>query len=467
MTETPAADVYRTMDLALRIGELMLAAGAGAADVSAQMNNVGRVLGLRSFTADVTFTELTMTYQPPDDAPALIQIRQVRTRLADYDVLTAVDLLVRDLVAGRIGRDDAAEAIKTLTSSPHRRAPWKLTVSLGVMGAGVALMLDSPWQVLLIAFAAACFIDIIQRQLARRRAPVFYQQAAGGLFATLMAAGVTYALDDIGPSRVITSSIFILLAGVSFLGAVQDALTGFPLTAGARFLEAVMATVGVLGGVSGGLTLASVFGIGLGDIDPGSIILAPWPWTVAGGAIAAAAYAFSARAPIRSLLPGALIAAAGTGVYLAVFGVGIDVAWSSAVGAGVIGVVSFAVAGRCRVPPLLIVTAAIVPLLPGLSAYRALALFSQGSDGALFALANAAAITIALGAGVIGGQYLAQPLKREARRLENKLAGPRLVGPLTVRYERLRARDHRIRRAVRRGSSGELSSGGGDEASAQ
>jgi uncharacterized membrane protein YjjB (DUF3815 family) len=93
------------------------------------------------------------------------------------------------------------------------------------------------------------------------------------------------------------------------------------------------------------------------------------------------------------------------------------------------------------VPPLLVVTAAIVPLLPGLSAYRALALFSQGSDGALFALANAAAITVALGAGVIGGQYLAQPLKREARRLETKLAGPRLVGPLTVRYERRRRRN--------------------------
>ena len=32
-------------------------------------------------------------------------------------------------------------------------------------------------------------------------------------------------------------------------------------------------------------------------------------------------------------------------------------------------------------------------------------------------------------AGVILGEYVAQPLKREARKLENRLAGPRLVGP--------------------------------------
>lgn len=434
------AEATRTMDLALRIGELLLAAGAGAADVSAQMNNVGHAAGLRNFTADVTFTELTMSYQPAGDVPPIIAIRQVRARQADYATLTAVDHLVRRVVSGRLSQSAAAEQLKALTSQASGLPNWVVTAALGAMGGGVAVMLDARWQVLAIAIVAAASIDVIARWLARRRVPVFYQQAAGGLFATLFAAAVTATIPDVGPSRVITSSIFILLAGVSFLGAIQDALTGFPLTAGARMLEAVLATVGVLGGVSGGLTIAAVAGIGLGDIDPGTITLAPWPWSVSGAAVAAGAYALSAHAPWRSIAPAAVIAAVGTGVYLALFDIGIDVTWSSALGAGVIGLVSFSIAGRFRVPPLLIVTAAIVPLLPGLSVYRALALFGQGSNSALFALANAAAITVALGAGVIGGQYLAQPLKREARKLETKLAGPRLVGPLTVRSSRRRKR---------------------------
>jgi hypothetical protein len=34
---------------------------------------------------------------------------------------------------------------------------------------------------------------------------------------------------------------------------------------------------------------------------------------------------------------------------------------------------------------------------------------------------------------VILGEYIAQPLKREVRRLEDRLSGPRLVGPIRAR----------------------------------
>ena len=46
---------------------------------------------------------------------------------------------------------------------------------------------------------------------------------------------------------------------------------------------------------------------------------------------------------------------------------------------------------------------------------------------------TAASVAVALAAGVILGEYLAQPLKRESRRLEDRLAGPRLVGPFRAR----------------------------------
>jgi uncharacterized membrane protein YjjB (DUF3815 family) len=74
-----------------------------------------------------------------------------------------------------------------------------------------------------------------------------------------------------------------------------------------------------------------------------------------------------------------------------------------------------------------VVVPAIIPLLPGLDIYRGLALFAEGEDG-VPALASAVGTAIALAAGVILGQYLAQPLKREARKLETRLSGPRMVG---------------------------------------
>jgi uncharacterized membrane protein YjjB (DUF3815 family) len=97
-----------------------------------------------------------------------------------------------------------------------------------------------------------------------------------------------------------------------------------------------------------------------------------------------------------------------------------------------IGVSSYFFSRLVRVPPLVIVVSAIVPLLPGLSIYRGLSLLAAGGNGIL-SIVGAAAIAIALSSGVILGEYLAQPLHREARRLEHRLAGPRLVGPLRAR----------------------------------
>ncbi len=102
--------------------------------------------------------------------------------------------------------------------------------------------------------------------------------------------------------------------------------------------------------------------------------------------------------------------------------------------------VSYTVAGWAEVPPLVIVVSGIVPLLPGLSIYRGLSLLGADDYTGILAMITAAAIAISLAAGVILGEYVAQPLRREARRLEQRLAGPRLVGPLRARAVRKAAR---------------------------
>jgi uncharacterized membrane protein YjjP (DUF1212 family) len=426
-------EIAATMNLALRIGELLLSSGAGASDVSAAMSNVAWACGLRGVTADVMFTELTMSHQPAPEEPALIQIRQVRYREVDYGHLTAVDHLIRDLVEGRLDRAEATSRLNKIISTGHSRPRWSVTVALGVMGGGVGMVLGGDVLVVAVAAAAAMLVDRLQRQMGRRRLPTFYQQVAGGLLATLIAVGVDSTSADVSPSLVISTSIVMLLAGVNFLGAIQDALTGFPVTAGARILEAFLATAGVVAGVSGGLQIADVIGVDLGRLDPGAYAIADIPVMVVGGAIAAAAYAFSAYAPLRALTPIAAVAAVAIALYAGAYNRGFGIAWSSALAALLLGLAGYPVAARARIPALVVVAAGITPFLPGLSIYRGLTLLATDSSAALLAMVNAAAIAIALSSGAILGEYVAQPIRREARRLESKLAGPRLVGPHTAR----------------------------------
>jgi uncharacterized membrane protein YjjB (DUF3815 family) len=183
-------------------------------------------------------------------------------------------------------------------------------------------------------------------------------------------------------------------------------------------------------------------------VNPGAYTITDVPVMVIGGAIAAAAYAFAAYAPSRSVAPIAAVSGTAVGLYAVLYDRGVGIAWSSALAALFLGVVGYAVASRVRIPSLVMVTAGITPLLPGLSIYRGLTLLGTDASAALLAMVNAAAVAIALSSGAILGEYLAQPVRREAQRLESKLAGPRLVGPHTVRAVR------GVRRRARKGTDG-------------
>ena len=387
---------------------------------------VTRACGLRNVSADVTFVELSLHHQPGARTP-VIQVRRLTLRQVDYADLTDVDLVVSELIDGRITADEARDQVARIVSTGHLRKRYAETLGWGVMGIGVALTLGGSPTVCGLAFLAACAIDRTRQVMSRVRLPSFYLQAAGGFVATLIAVAAATVLE-VNPSRVVTAGIVMLLAGIGLLGATQDAMTGFPVTASARLINAMLDTAGIIAGVAGGLTLGDVLGVGISSFNPGAAGLAAAGVTVLGAALAAAGFAFASYAPLRSLVAVGLVAALGQAVALGVGTLALGQAWGPAAAAVVIGTVCYLVAGRFRVPPLVVVVPAIVPLLPGLEIYRGLALLAEGQDGVL-QLAAAAGTAIALSAGVILGQYVASPLKREAHRLETRLSGPRMVGP--------------------------------------
>ena len=420
-------EVAASLDLSLRIGDVLLSSGAGAADVAATMLEVVAACGVEDVSADVTFVELTLRHQPAPGEAAAILVRRVGGRRVDYAALTEVDRLVAELIGGRITPGEARAQVAAMESLRLLRPRWTVTLGWGVMGTGIALTLGGSPLVCLLAFVAACAIDMTQVLLPERRIPSFYQQAAGGLVATLIAVTAAATEVEVNPSRVVTAGIVMLLAGVGIMGATQDALTGFPLTASARLVDAVLNTMGIIAGVGAGLTIGDLLCVGLRTFTPGAAGFAETGVTVAGAALAASAFAFSSNAPLRALAAISPVAALGQALMLAVGGSGVGRTWGAAVAAVTIGAVCYAVATVFRVPPLLVVVPAVVPLLPGLAIYRGLALLAAGEDGVL-ELASAFATALALAAGVILGQHLAGPVHREAQRLDIRFAGPRMVG---------------------------------------
>jgi uncharacterized membrane protein YjjP (DUF1212 family) len=448
-----ARDVNLTLDFCLRVGELLLSSGAGAADVVSTMQALAWRFGMRNPEVDVTFTSLSMGFQRDPAEPPVVLIRHVKQREIDYEDLTHVDHLVRDVLRGDVELKEARTRLARIVSSGHALPRWAATVGWGAMAAGVGLQLGGNAAVVAIAAVAAMVIDRLQSVMARRRIPFFYRQIAGGGVATLIAvlAAAHWTRLDLDPSLVVTANLIMLLAGIGFMGALQDALSGFYVTAGARLTEALLATAGIIAGVSGGLTVADLVGVSVGRIDVGAATnLKDVTVMAVGAAVCAAAFAFASYAPRHTLPAVGLVSAVAMVISQTVTLGGVGSTWSTALAAFFVGLVSYPVAGRLRVPPLVVVVSAVVPMLPGLSIYRGLSLLAEGghhTSHGLLAIITAASVAIALASGVILGEYVAQPLQREARRLEGRLAGPRLVGPLKVR-SRSRAR-------IRRSSSSE------------
>src|SRR3954464_3223198 len=107
MAMLEARELNLTLDFCLRVGELLLSNGAGAADVTATMQAVAWRYGVRNPDVDVTFTSVSMAYQQDPEEPAVVLIRQVKQRDIDYEDLTLVDHLVRDVLHGDVGLKEA------------------------------------------------------------------------------------------------------------------------------------------------------------------------------------------------------------------------------------------------------------------------------------------------------------------------------------------------------------------------
>lgn len=446
-------EVYQTFDLALRIGEVVLSSGAAAADAAVSMMTVTSAAGLREADISVTFTELSISWQPSPYSPPETHIRNVKFRGLNYEKLTAVDHLVREIVAGRVLLDDARKQLDQIVSAPYPYPRWASTLGWGVMAAGAGLLIGGDWLVMIAAFVSAATIDIANRKLSRQRIPVFYQQVLGGFVATMGAVALHFVAPESNVSQVVAAGIIVLLAGIAFVGAVQDAVTGYYITATARSFEALLLTGGIIGGVTAGLAVADRFGIVLAVQPYQARGLGYLPIAVLGASLAAAGFVFACYAPKRAIIAAVLMGALGQFGYRAMTEADLGVALATAMAAVLIGVVAYSVAGRMRIPPLVVVVSGIIPLLPGSSIYRGLYKMSEGDVLGISSLAGAVVIAVALASGVILGEYVAQPLKREARRLETKMSGPRLVGPLRVRRSRREERDRRRRqRAKRKGA---------------
>ncbi|HAT6521638.1 threonine/serine exporter ThrE [Corynebacterium striatum] len=418
---TDAAQVTGVMEIAARVGEILISAGTANSDAKAQIHLVASSYGLHYCHVDIMMNTITIHTAIGTGANRrnLHVFRVAPAITVDFSKLSAVDRLIYSI---RSGATPPAMAERVLDEINNMKAPYRTSTVLagwGVMGGSFAVMLGGDALVGVVAFFVSLLIMGVNTWAAKLRVPPFYQNIIGGFLAVVPAAilynlaagmGITFS-----PSQIIGSGIIVLVAGLTLVQCLVDGITRAPVTSAARFFEAMLATGAIIAGVGVGIQFSDWMGFTL----PPLATLAPpvyhqVPLLILFGSIGSAAFALACGASWIEVTISGLTAGAGMLFYYFVvipFGVGAVVA--SGISAVAVGLAGGLLSRRWMMPPLITMIVGYTPMLPGLTLYRGMyASLNEQMIVGFTNLARAIAIAGALAAGVVLGERVARRLRR-------------------------------------------------------
>lgn len=210
------------------------------------------------------------------------------------------------------------------------------------------------------------------------------------------------------------------------MGAFQDAIDEYYVTATARLLKVVMLTGGIVMGVAIGLYLANRLHIPF-TTAPDRISLTSISYQYVGAAIIAASFALGNQSKLWGILLAAAIGMMAWWTLQAGLELGLGQIPASGVAAAIGGVAASVASRLWRIPSIATVSASIIPLVPGLTLYNGLMYVIQSQPGAtefsqgvaLLFQAGIVALTIAAGASF--GSMIGRPIRTQLIRIKNRL----------------------------------------------
>lgn len=419
----------------MRIGEGLLTNGAAASEVTATILRITSSSGLRNVSVQVTFDEVVISYLADELSTPFTRVRAAKERVQDFARLSAFEDVTHGYISGEIGLDEARHRAAAI---PQTASIYKLPLVIGgfaVMGGGLALSFGAATLVVVAATLASGLLVSMGELLGRQRIPAFYGQALGGMIAVMAAVLVSLINPSVNSSIVVVACIIVQLTGLASIGAMQDAVTGWYVTAAGRILETLMLTVGVVAGVRGGLLLAEAIGADIAVTAAMPVSLVTVLVLVVSSAAAGLGFGIGTHVPPRMLLWLAVVAAgSGTSAHL-LSGFVLDRVYAVAAASLMTGAAAVLLGDRLRAPALIFVMGGVIPLVPGSRIYRGLLGLGDDVQSGVLELFGAAEVAIGIAAGAVLGQLLASRLIRYTRR--NAIAyTPTISSPFTTMRRR-------------------------------
>lgn len=434
-------EAREVLNFSLRLAETMFHYGADTVDVDSAIVAVCAAYGLDDVEIDITNQSVIINYvsdidevddrtrainlsEPEDSAPGKERfshtvMRVVRSWSENYAALDDIYKLINDITAGGLPRHRAERRLHKINTAKKPYSPMVIMLANIVAAFSLVLALGGSLAAGAVGGIVFLAIHFVNSLISKLKMPGFFNMAAGAgvvTFAAIYISDEASIFSQVGfhvsAPHIVAAGLIMLLPTARLVSTVQDALNGFPLTAAGKFVSTGMSFLGIVVGLASAVAVLSVLGVSELDITETRFVGAGLGVSYTFFMLASLAFAVTTHARWRTLLWILLISTCGFWVYQGytlMFGAGAGRA-NTAFAALVIGLMSTFLAYRLHAPASIFYVPALTFLLPGLSVFRGLYLFTveANSDAGVPGMVAAIAIILSMASGVVLGSYLMQ-----------------------------------------------------------
>ncbi|MBO1753091.1 threonine/serine exporter family protein [Actinotalea sp. BY-33] len=400
--------LIRQSGTVLRMGRAMLSSGTGSYRVKTAMQQVARAVGLDRHQAHVTLTEITATsHRGPIFRTEVAEVRQIGVNSHRLQELTDLCNGLRPGVAvEHINSElDRIESLPPLY-------PAVANALFAAMACGAFAYLNDGGVIEVTGvFLAAGLGQFVRRFFLHRRVNQFGVTMIAAAVACLVYLGYVLTLDAVAGG-----------AGSSheagYISAVLFLVPGFPLVTGALDLAKLDFSAGVARTVYALMILTSaalaVWGVSwVAGLDPSPAPAAELPVLVGialrmlASFLGVLGFALMFNSPLRMALAAAGIGMVANVLRLEVADLGVAIQAATMMATVVVGLLAAWVAPLIKVPRITISVPAVVIMVPGAAAYRAVVGLNNGdAEVAVTSGVQAIFVVISIAVGLAAARML-------------------------------------------------------------
>lgn len=402
----------RLAHLTLQLGRMLLLNGSDTEEIRV---SVARFVA--AFGAEVN---LLVTYEA-----ILVTLEaggQIRTKTG-YRVpgmgvgmssIEAINRLVDDAAAGRLGLDEAQTAFDTIERRPPAYPQWLVASALGVTAASLSRLFGGDWFACLAAGLAGAVGSWVRLEIGRRHVNPVLAAFVVAFLSGLVGGIIVDFGKSSTPALPLVAPAMILVPGVPLINGILDMIRNH-VTMGLSRLG--FATLVVLAVALGVFAATQVTRVGV-PVDSPALTIDVWQDALF-SALAAGGYALLFSVPARMAWACAVCGVASHTLRTLLFHFGLNLITGTLIGALVAGFLAQGFARHFRAPAAALGFPGVVAMVPGAYAFRAvfgaLQIAESTANGAVINETLSLSATVGLMVGAIAAGIAAPALLIQRR----------------------------------------------------